>query len=84
MAKPTKARPNPVSDADVARFDEYVAKWRALLNLRDWRIVRLQQDEITGAITSCRVEFFPFFVRDYYNNRWSHSGDVELPAREAA
>jgi biotin operon repressor len=47
-------------------------------------IVRLTQDPSTGAITSCRVEFFNFFVRDYYNHRWSHSGDVELPEREAA
>lgn len=31
---------NPVSDEDVEQFDEFVAKWRTLLNLRDWRIVR--------------------------------------------
>jgi hypothetical protein len=31
---------NLVSDEHVAAFEEYVAKWRNLLNLRDWRIVR--------------------------------------------
>jgi biotin operon repressor len=47
-------------------------------------IVQLRQDPATGAITSCRVEFFHYFVRDYYNDRWSHSGDVVLPERAAA
>lgn len=47
-------------------------------------IARITQDPKTGALTSCRVEFFNFFVRDYYNNRWSMSGDVELADRGAA
>jgi len=40
------------------------------------RICTLRQDPDTGAITSCAVQFFNYFVHDYYNNRWSHSGDV--------
>jgi hypothetical protein len=35
-----KAFRNPVTDADVEYFDRAVVKWQALLNLRDWRIVR--------------------------------------------
>lgn len=36
-----KATPqNPVSQEDVELFDTYIQKWRSLLNLRDWRIVR--------------------------------------------
>lgn len=47
-------------------------------------IARVTQDGATGAITSCRVEFFNYFVRSYYNHRWSMSGDVELPDRAPA
>jgi biotin operon repressor len=47
-------------------------------------ICQLKQDPKTGAITSCRVEFFNFFVRSFYNNRWSMSGDVQLAERMAA
>jgi hypothetical protein len=32
----------------------------------------------------CRVELFPYFVRGYYNNRWSHSGGVQLAERVVA
>jgi hypothetical protein len=38
MSKPVKG--HPVSDADAVVFHEHVEKWRALLNLRDWRIER--------------------------------------------
>lgn len=44
-------------------------------------ICKLTQDPETGAITRCRVEFFRYFNKGYYNNRWSHSGDVQLPDR---
>jgi DNA-binding CsgD family transcriptional regulator len=47
-------------------------------------ICKLTQDPRTGAITSCRVEFFNYFVKDYYNNRWSHSGDVQHADRMEA
>jgi len=40
-------------------------------------ICQLRQDPRTGAITACRPEFFNYFVKGYYNNRWSHSGDVQ-------
>jgi hypothetical protein len=44
-------------------------------------ICQLRQDPTTGAITSCRVEFFNYFVKGYYNERWSMSGDVQLADR---
>lgn len=44
-------------------------------------ICQLRQDPDTGAIIACRTEFLNFFVRDYYNGRWSHSGNVALPER---
>jgi hypothetical protein len=34
---------NPVHDEHVRQFEEYVHKWRALLNLRDWRIARTRK-----------------------------------------
>ncbi len=34
---------NTVHDAHVQQFEEYVHKWRVLLNLRDWRIVRTRK-----------------------------------------
>lgn len=39
-------------------------------------ILELEQDPRTGALTACKVEFFNYFVKGYYNGRWSHSGDV--------
>lgn len=39
-------------------------------------IMELEQDPRTGALTACKVEFFNYFVKGYYNGRWSHSGDV--------
>jgi biotin operon repressor len=47
-------------------------------------ICKLTQDAETGAIVGCRVELFPYFVRGYYNNRWSHSGGVQLAERVVA
>lgn len=46
-------------------------------------ICKLTQDPQTGAIKACRVEFFNFFVQDYYNDRWSHSNDVNQADRGA-
>lgn len=46
-------------------------------------VCRLTQDAATGAITACAIEFFNYFVRDFYNDRWSHSGDVQLADRGA-
>lgn len=45
-------------------------------------IIELAQDSATGAITSCKVEFFQYFNEGYYNNRWSHGGAVNLPLRK--
>lgn len=39
-------------------------------------IMEFTQDPRTGALTGCKVEYFTYFVQGYYNNRWSHSGDV--------
>lgn len=39
-------------------------------------IVDFRQDPRTGALLACRPEFFQYFVKGYYNNRWSHSGGV--------
>jgi hypothetical protein len=47
-------------------------------------ICKLTQDPRTGAITACRVELFPYFVRGYYNGRWSHSGAVTHAERMPA
>lgn len=44
-------------------------------------ICELKQDPQSGAITSCKVEFFNYFVRDFYNNRWSLSDNVQLADR---
>ena len=41
----------------------------------------LHIDPDTGAIDRARIEIFPFFVKGYYNNRWSHAGDVTLAER---
>lgn len=39
-------------------------------------IVEFGQDARTGALSSCRPEFFQYFVQGYYNDRWSYSGEV--------
>jgi hypothetical protein len=44
-------------------------------------VCRLTLDPHTGAITACAVEFFPYFVRGYYNDRWSMSDAAILPER---
>jgi len=45
-------------------------------------ICKLTQDE-KGAIVGCQVEFFCYYNRGYYNDRWSHGGKVNLPERGA-
>lgn len=47
-------------------------------------ICQLRQDERTGAVVACRVEFFNYFVTSFYNNRWSMAGDVEHADRGVA
>lgn len=46
-------------------------------------ICKLTQDPASGAIVACRVEFFQYFNRGFYNNRWSHGGSVSLADRGA-
>lgn len=45
-------------------------------------IVRLRMDE-EGAVRRFQTEIFNYFVRGYVNNRWSHSGPINLPERAA-
>jgi len=42
----------------------------------------LHQDEKTGAIDRCRVEFWQYFVKGYYNNRWNMGGKVTQTKRK--
>ncbi|HQT62762.1 MAG TPA: hypothetical protein PLQ37_16380 [Acidiphilium sp.] len=44
-------------------------------------IIRATMDPRTGAIVRCRFDMLRYFNRGYYGGRWSHSGDVVLPAR---
>lgn len=44
-------------------------------------ICELAQDPKTGAVTSCKVQFFSYYNEGFYNNRWSHGGDVVLAER---
>ena len=43
--------------------------------------VRVQVDPRTGAVIACQTEFRNYFVKDFYNGRWSHSGPVRLADR---
>lgn len=58
MARSAKKAPprNPVTDAHVAQFDLFVQKWRDLLNLRDWRIVRSDKREKKNMAAVLTVE----------------------------
>ena len=44
-------------------------------------IVRAEQDPETGAIIACSVQLIRYFVKGYYNNRWSKWGSIQLPQR---
>jgi hypothetical protein len=47
-------------------------------------ILELTQCPKTGAITRARVEFFQYFNRGYYNDRWSQAGPATMPRRSQA
>lgn len=47
---------NPVLDHHVAEFDEYVDKWRTLLNLRNWRVSRVKKREHKNMAALVTVE----------------------------
>lgn len=47
-------------------------------------VCELEQDAATGAIIGCTVQVWNYFDRDFYNGRWSHSGDVVLTDRGVA
>lgn len=44
-------------------------------------IIEFQQDPATGAIVRFRSEFFNYFDRGYYNNRWARSGRIRFVDR---
>ena len=44
----------------------------------------LEQDPETGAIIGCEVKLMRYFVKGYYNNRWSKWGGVQLAERAVA
>lgn len=44
-------------------------------------IVELEQDPETGAIVGFTPKLIRYFNKGYYNDRWSHGGSVQLPAR---
>lgn len=44
-------------------------------------IIRLRQDPRTGAICGAAGEWFHYFNRGYYNDRWSPSGPVKKPVK---
>lgn len=46
-------------------------------------VCELEQDGDSGAIVGCTVEAWHYFDRGFYQNRWSHSGDVVLPEARA-
>ena len=53
------------------KLDAHVGGW----------IVNATLDKETGAIVRCSGDAMRFFNRGYYNERWSHSGDVVQPER---
>jgi len=44
-------------------------------------MIKLRQDPDTGAITSMTPDLIRYFVKSYYNGRFSKSGAVNLPKR---
>lgn len=47
-------------------------------------IVEIHLNEASNAIDRFRIEIFNYFVRGFYNNRWSHAEDVTHADRGAA
>lgn len=45
------------------------------------QLVHLEQDPKTGAIVGCGVKTLRYFIKGYYNNRWSKDAAVSLPPR---
>ncbi len=41
-------------------------------------VITLMQDPATGAITGCVPEIRNYFDREYYNDRWSKSGEPNM------
>jgi hypothetical protein len=46
-------------------------------------LIGLEQDPRTGAITSMTPKLIRYFNKGYYNDRWSHAHDINLPDRGA-
>lgn len=47
-------------------------------------LVELEQDPRTGAIIAMKCQLIRYFVKGYYNDRWSRAHEAVLPYREAA
>lgn len=45
-------------------------------------IITLEQDPETGAIIGMTPKLWRYFAKGYYNDRWSHSHDINLPERD--
>lgn len=55
-AKTKEPPQNPVLDHHVERFEHYIDKWRTLLNLRNWRIMRSKKRELKNMAALLTVE----------------------------
>lgn len=47
---------NPVLDHHAEEFDRYIEKWRTLLNLRNWRVVKAKKREQRNMAALLSVE----------------------------
>lgn len=47
-------------------------------------LIELEQDPRTGAIVAMTPKLMRYFVRGYYNNRWSRAGAAVMPPRTIA
>lgn len=47
-------------------------------------VVELEQDPRTGAIIAMKCQLIRYFVKGYYNDRWSRATEAVLPYRAAA
>jgi hypothetical protein len=56
MTKKKDPPQNPVSDEDLDKFDHFMEKWRTLLNLRNWRVLRAKKREVKNMAALLSVE----------------------------
>jgi len=56
MPKKKDPPQNPVGDEDLEKFDQFMEKWRTLLNLRNWRVLRAKKREVKNMAALLSVE----------------------------